>query len=58
MNQTSKITCPACKKDQNEDIHDLTMDAGDMDGEFPHICEHCKKEFKVEFCYKPYVRCY
>lgn len=58
MNQTSKVICPKCNKEQNEDIHDLAMDTGEMEGEFSHICEHCNEGFTVEFVYKPYVKTY
>ncbi|MBM7716053.1 transcriptional regulator NrdR family protein [Bacillus thermophilus] len=56
MIQTSKVICPICKTTQTEDIHDLAMDTGEMEGSFPHDCENCGKEFTVEFVYKPYVK--
>ena len=56
MIQTSKVICPKCNKVQSEDIHDLAMDTGEMDGEFTHICEGCNVKFTVEFVYKPYVK--
>lgn len=58
MNQTSKIECPKCNSIQNEDIHDLSMDTGEMEGFFPHICENCKCEFTVEYEYKPFIKTY
>lgn len=58
MNQTEKVTCPKCKEYQSEDVHELAMNAGEMEGSFPHVCEHCDAEFTVEFVYKPYVKTY
>jgi len=55
MKQTVDVKCPYCKTIQEEDIHDLTVDAGDMEGTFLHECDNCEKEFKVKFQYKPYV---
>lgn len=58
MNQTSKIKCPKCKVVQEEDINDLTIDTGDMEGTFPHVCDNCEYDFTVEYEYKPFIKTY
>ena len=56
MKHTTEVKCPKCHSVQSEDINDLTMDTGEMEGTFPHICEACNTEFIVEFVYKPFVK--
>ena len=58
MKQTADVTCPKCNKNQSEDIHDLAMDTGEMEGSFPQECEYCGEVYTVEFLYKPYVKTY
>lgn len=58
MEQTAKIQCPNCKEIQSEDIHDLAMDTGEMEGSFPHECEECGHEFTVEYEYRPFIKTY
>ena len=56
--QTNEIICPHCQHVQEEDIIDYTMDCGDLDGEFPVVCENdsCEKEFKIHFIYIPHIK--
>lgn len=58
MEQTAKIKCPNCNVIQEEDIDDLAVDAGDMQGIFKHICDQCESEFTIEFEYKPFLKTY
>lgn len=58
MNQTSIVKCPKCESVQQENIFDLTMDTGDMEGTFPHICNKCKIEFTVKFEFLPNIKTY
>lgn len=58
MDQTSKIKCPTCKAVQEEDIQDLAMDTGEMDGHFPHTCEKCGSNFTVEYKFEPFIKTY
>ena len=55
MEQTADVRCPHCKSIQEEDIHDLTADAGEMEGDFLHRCDNCEEVFTVKFHYKPFV---
>lgn len=41
------IECPHCHH-KHEDWQNY-VETGDMDGEFPMICDECEKEFKVKF---------
>ncbi|MBD8523718.1 hypothetical protein [Lysinibacillus fusiformis] len=56
MIQTKEIKCPKCKTIQTEDIEDLIIDTGYMEGNFQHVCENCNDEFTVEFEYRPFIR--
>jgi hypothetical protein len=56
VKQTEKIKCPNCKVVQEEDIHDLTVDAENMEGSFIHECDNCEYEFTVEYEYKPFIK--
>lgn len=58
MEQTEKVKCPHCQVVQEEDIHDLASDTGDMEGSFKCECESCGDEFTVEFEYKSYLKTY
>ena len=58
MRQTAEVKCPKCHTIQSEDINDLAMDAGEMEGSFPHACDNCRTVFTVEYQYKPFVKTY
>ena len=55
MKQTSEVRCPHCKIVQEDDIYDLTNDTGELEGTFPHVCDNCRGNFKIEYEYKPFI---
>ncbi|WP_051405129.1 helix-turn-helix domain-containing protein [Bacillus cihuensis] len=56
MVQTSVIKCPYCSIEQQSNIYDLTKKSRGMLGNFQHICDHCHKDFTVEFEFYPYIK--
>ena len=55
MSQTERIQCPHCYHVNKEDITDMAMDTGDLEGQFPHECSSCKRMYYVQFVYKPHL---
>lgn len=58
MENTLDVKCPKCNAIQNKDIIDLTMDVGEIEGSFSHICVYCHYKFTVEFEIKTFVKTY
>lgn len=53
--QTELIQCPHCCHVNKEGITEMTVDTGDLDGQFSHECSSCKKTYHVQFFYKSFV---
>lgn len=54
MVQSTKIICPHCENEQEDDLFEY-LEADAMEGEFNLNCDKCEEEFTVVFELRPYI---